>query len=86
MLSFAGNELCPFPSWGCSSVSLWVSDIFLLHIYPLVLTGKDEKMVTVRLHACPAPGLFKPSRFYPSKNNVRTAWFMEQSTPKEGKA
>lgn len=43
-------------------------------------------MVTVRLHACPAPGLFKPSRFYPSKNNVRTAWFMEQSTPKDGKA
>lgn len=43
-------------------------------------------MVTVRLHACPAPGLFKPSRFYPSKNNVRTAWFMEQSTPKEGRA
>lgn len=43
-------------------------------------------MVTVRLHACPDSGLFKPSRFYPSKNNVRTAWFMEQSTPKEGMA
>lgn len=43
-------------------------------------------MVTVRLHACPDSGLFKPSRFYPSKNNVRTAWFMEQSTPKEGGA
>ena len=50
-----------------------------------MLTGKDEKIVTVRLHACPAPGLFKPSRFYPSKNNVRTAWFMEQSTPNEGR-
>ncbi|XP_009473021.1 PREDICTED: nucleolar protein 6, partial [Nipponia nippon] len=57
------------------------------HLKPILLLrpqGKDEKMVTVRLHACPVPGLFKPSRFYPSKNNVRTAWFMEQSTPKEG--
>ncbi|KAM6289835.1 nucleolar protein 6 [Aegotheles albertisi] len=57
------------------------------HLKPILLLrpqGKDEKMVTVRLHACPALGLFKPSRFYPSKNNVRTAWFMEQGTPKEG--
>ncbi|XP_062482635.1 nucleolar protein 6 [Pezoporus occidentalis] len=57
------------------------------HLKPILLLrpqGKDEKMVTVRLHACPAPGLFKPSRFYPSKNNIRTAWFVEQSTPKEG--
>ncbi|NXV02226.1 NOL6 protein, partial [Cettia cetti] len=57
------------------------------HLKPILLLrpqGKDEKMVTVRLHACPDLGLFKPSRFYPSKNNVRTAWFMEQSTPKEG--
>ncbi|XP_061224989.1 nucleolar protein 6 [Neopsephotus bourkii] len=57
------------------------------HLKPVLLLrpqGKDEKMVTVRLHACPAPGLFKPSRFYPSKNNIRTAWFVEQSTPKEG--
>ncbi|XP_061875058.1 nucleolar protein 6 isoform X3 [Colius striatus] len=57
------------------------------HLKPILLLrpqGKDEKTVTVRLHACPAPGLFKPSRFYPNKNNVRTAWFMEQSTPTEG--
>ncbi|NXU41603.1 NOL6 protein, partial [Drymodes brunneopygia] len=57
------------------------------HLKPILLLrpqGKDEKMVTVRLHACPESDLFKPSRFYPSKNNVRTAWFMEQSTPKEG--
>ncbi|NWW10874.1 NOL6 protein, partial [Oreocharis arfaki] len=59
------------------------------HLKPILLLrpqGKDEKMVTVRLHACPDSGVFKPSRFYPSKNNVRTAWFMEQSTPKEGAA
>ncbi|XP_017602061.1 PREDICTED: nucleolar protein 6 [Corvus brachyrhynchos] len=57
------------------------------HLKPILLLrpqGKDEKMVTVRLHACPDSGLFKPSRFHPSKNNVRTTWFMEQSTPKEG--
>ncbi|NXP62701.1 NOL6 protein, partial [Chloropsis cyanopogon] len=57
------------------------------HLKPILLLrpqGKDEKVVTVRLHACPDSDLFKPSRFYPSKNNVRTAWFMEQSTPKEG--
>uniref|UniRef100_A0A803XW07 Nucleolar protein 6 n=1 Tax=Meleagris gallopavo TaxID=9103 RepID=A0A803XW07_MELGA len=59
------------------------------HLKPILLLrpqGKDEKLVTVRLHACPAPNFFKPSRFYPSKNNVRTAWFLEQSTPKEGAA
>uniref|UniRef100_A0A8C3CHV7 Nucleolar protein 6 n=1 Tax=Cairina moschata TaxID=8855 RepID=A0A8C3CHV7_CAIMO len=57
------------------------------HLKPILLLrpqGKDEKLVTVRLHACPAPGFFKLSRFHPSKNNVRTAWFMEQSAPKEG--
>nr|XP_047904507.1 nucleolar protein 6 isoform X2 [Anser cygnoides] len=58
------------------------------HLKPILLLrpqGKDEKLVTVRLYACPALGFFKPSRFHPSKNNVRTAWFMEQSSaPKEG--
>lgn len=72
----AGRALC-FPSLISDISSSCTSH---------VLTGKDEKMVTVRLHACPSSGLFKPSRFYPSKNNVRTAWFMEQSTPKEGVA
>uniref|UniRef100_A0A8C3SKV5 Nucleolar protein 6 n=1 Tax=Chelydra serpentina TaxID=8475 RepID=A0A8C3SKV5_CHESE len=51
------------------------------HLKPILLLqpqGKDEKLVTVRLYACPAPGFFKPSRLYPSKNNVRTAWFLEQ--------
>uniref|UniRef100_A0A8C3SQ80 Nucleolar protein 6 n=1 Tax=Chelydra serpentina TaxID=8475 RepID=A0A8C3SQ80_CHESE len=52
------------------------------HLKPILLLqpqGKDEKLVTVRLYACPAPGFFKPSRLYPSKNNVRTAWFLEQA-------
>ncbi|XP_037758365.1 nucleolar protein 6 isoform X1 [Chelonia mydas] len=59
------------------------------HLKPIVLLqpqGKDEKLVTVRLYACPAPGFFKPSRLYPSKNNVRTAWFLEQGSPGEGAA
>uniref|UniRef100_A0A8C4U8Z7 Nucleolar protein 6 n=1 Tax=Falco tinnunculus TaxID=100819 RepID=A0A8C4U8Z7_FALTI len=54
------------------------------HLKPILLLrpqGKDEKMVTVRLLACPAPGLFKPSRFYPSKNNVRTAWAWATEPP-----
>lgn len=50
-----------------------------------MLAGKDEKLVTVRLYVCPAPGFFKPSRLYPSKNNVRTAWFLEQGSPGEGR-
>ncbi|EMP32511.1 Nucleolar protein 6 [Chelonia mydas] len=59
------------------------------HLKPIVLLqpqGKDKKLVTVRLYACPAPGFFKPSRLYPSKNNVRTAWFLEQGSPGEGAA
>uniref|UniRef100_A0A7M4FBZ1 Nucleolar protein 6 n=1 Tax=Crocodylus porosus TaxID=8502 RepID=A0A7M4FBZ1_CROPO len=57
------------------------------HLKPVLLLrpqGKDEKLVTVRLYACPASGFFKPSRFHPSKNNVRLAWFLEQAAPGEG--
>ncbi|XP_008164588.2 nucleolar protein 6 isoform X1 [Chrysemys picta bellii] len=59
------------------------------HLKPILLLkpqGKDEKLVTVRLYACPAPGFFKPSRLYPGKNNIRTAWFLEQGSPGEGAA
>uniref|UniRef100_K7G936 Nucleolar protein 6 n=1 Tax=Pelodiscus sinensis TaxID=13735 RepID=K7G936_PELSI len=59
------------------------------HLKPILLLrpqGKDEKLVTVRLYACPVPGFFKPSRLYPSKNNVRTAWFLEQGSPQAGAA
>ncbi|RVE68306.1 hypothetical protein OJAV_G00090780 [Oryzias javanicus] len=43
----------------------------------LLLTppGKDSSSVTVRLHACPPPGFFKPNRFHPERNNVRTEWY-----------
>uniref|UniRef100_A0A8D2Q7D4 Nucleolar protein 6 n=1 Tax=Varanus komodoensis TaxID=61221 RepID=A0A8D2Q7D4_VARKO len=54
------------------------------HLKPLVLLqpqGKDAKMLTVRLFACPAEGVFRPSRLHPSKNNIRTAWFLEKDSP-----
>ncbi|XP_064421100.1 nucleolar protein 6 isoform X2 [Latimeria chalumnae] len=57
------------------------------HLKPVLLLkpqGKDEKLVTVRLHVCAPPGFFKPGRFHPSKNNVRTAWFLEQDSSQEG--
>uniref|UniRef100_A0A8C5LK55 Nucleolar protein 6 n=1 Tax=Leptobrachium leishanense TaxID=445787 RepID=A0A8C5LK55_9ANUR len=57
------------------------------HLKPILLLrpgGKDEKLVTVRLHVCPPPGVFKPSRLSPNKNNVRTAWYTEQSSDREG--
>uniref|UniRef100_A0A3B3HT41 Nucleolar protein 6 n=1 Tax=Oryzias latipes TaxID=8090 RepID=A0A3B3HT41_ORYLA len=42
----------------------------------LLLTppGKDSSF-TVRVHACPPPGFFKPNRFHPQRNNVRTEWY-----------
>ncbi|KAG8456873.1 hypothetical protein GDO86_002603 [Hymenochirus boettgeri] len=57
------------------------------HFKPILLLrpqGKDEKLVTVRLHVCPPPGFFKLSRFYPDKNNVRTEWYTEQQSDAEG--
>ncbi|XP_033020116.1 nucleolar protein 6 [Lacerta agilis] len=57
------------------------------HLKPVVLLqpqGKDMKLVTVRLYACAAQGVFKPSRLHPSKNNVRTAWFTEKRSPVAG--
>ncbi|KAM4616374.1 nucleolar protein 6 [Polymixia lowei] len=43
----------------------------------LLLTppGKDASSFTVRVHACPPPGYFKPSRFHPQRNNIRTEWY-----------
>ncbi|XP_077418497.1 nucleolar protein 6 isoform X2 [Vanacampus margaritifer] len=39
--------------------------------------GKDLSILTVRLHACPPPGFFKPRRFHPQMNNIRTGWYTE---------
>ncbi|XP_033827906.1 nucleolar protein 6 isoform X2 [Periophthalmus magnuspinnatus] len=37
--------------------------------------GKESSSFSVRIHACPPPGFFKPSRFHPQRNNVRTEWY-----------
>lgn len=37
--------------------------------------GKDSSSFSVRIHACPPPGFFKPSRFHPQRNNIRTEWY-----------
>ncbi|XP_037114528.1 nucleolar protein 6 [Syngnathus acus] len=37
--------------------------------------GKESSTMTVRLHACPPPGFFKPRRFHPQMNNIRTGWY-----------
>lgn len=50
-----------------------------------VSPGKDERLVTVRLHPCPPPDFFRPCRLLPSKNNVRSAWYRGQSPPGDGK-
>uniref|UniRef100_A0A8C2UM31 Nucleolar protein 6 n=1 Tax=Chinchilla lanigera TaxID=34839 RepID=A0A8C2UM31_CHILA len=54
------------------------------HLKPLLLLrphGKDERLVTVRLHPCPPPDFFRPCRLLPTKNNVRSAWYLGQSHP-----
>ncbi|KAL6114361.1 nol6 [Pungitius sinensis] len=51
----------------------------------LLLTppGKDSSSFTVRVHACPPPGFFKPSRFHPQRNNIRTEWYSGLQTSQE---
>ncbi|XP_008286956.1 nucleolar protein 6 [Stegastes partitus] len=43
----------------------------------LLLTppDKNSSSFTVRVHACPPPGFFKPSRLHPERNNIRTEWY-----------
>uniref|UniRef100_A0A3Q1AQ75 Nucleolar protein 6 n=1 Tax=Amphiprion ocellaris TaxID=80972 RepID=A0A3Q1AQ75_AMPOC len=49
----------------------------------LLLTppDKNSSSFTVRVHACPPPGFFKPSRFHPQRNNIRTEWYTGFSEP-----
>ncbi|XP_023571830.1 nucleolar protein 6 isoform X2 [Octodon degus] len=58
------------------------------HLKPSLLLrphGKDEHLVTVRLHPCPPPDFFRPCRLLPTKNNVRSTWYQGQSHPGDGK-
>ncbi|KAM9392296.1 nucleolar protein 6 isoform 2-T2 [Pholidichthys leucotaenia] len=36
---------------------------------------KDSSSFTVRVHVCLPPGFFKPNRFHPQRNNIRTEWY-----------
>ncbi|KAM5298741.1 nucleolar protein 6 isoform 2-T2 [Ctenodactylus gundi] len=57
------------------------------HLKPLLLLrphGKDERLVTVRLHPCPPSDFFRPCRLLPTKNNVRSAWYQGQSHLQDG--
>ncbi|XP_034397578.1 nucleolar protein 6 [Cyclopterus lumpus] len=49
----------------------------------LLLTppGKDSSSFTLRIHVCPPPGFFKPSRFNPQRNNIRTEWYSGLQNP-----
>nr|XP_012318628.1 nucleolar protein 6 isoform X2 [Aotus nancymaae] len=51
---------------------------------PPSLPGKDERLVTVRLHPCPPPDFFRPCRLLPTKNNVRSVWYRGQSPAGDG--
>ncbi|XP_061584958.1 nucleolar protein 6 [Cololabis saira] len=48
----------------------------------LLLTppGKSSSSFTVCVHVLPPPGFFKPSRFHPERNNIRTEWYTGQQT------
>ncbi|KAM4576086.1 nucleolar protein 6 [Odontesthes bonariensis] len=41
----------------------------------LIPPGKDPSSFSVRVHVCPPPAFFKPSRFHPQRNNIRTEWY-----------
>ncbi|XP_072288566.1 nucleolar protein 6 [Eucyclogobius newberryi] len=47
--------------------------------------GKEVSSFSVRIHASPPAGFFKPSRFHPQRNNIRTEWYtgISHSEPNE---
>uniref|UniRef100_A0A8C4IX76 Nucleolar protein 6 n=1 Tax=Dicentrarchus labrax TaxID=13489 RepID=A0A8C4IX76_DICLA len=53
----------------------------------LLLTppGKDSSSFTVCVHVCPPPGFFKPNRFHPQRNNIRTEWYTGLQSSLSGK-
>uniref|UniRef100_A0A8D3A8K2 Nucleolar protein 6 n=1 Tax=Scophthalmus maximus TaxID=52904 RepID=A0A8D3A8K2_SCOMX len=50
---------------------------------PVLLKLFSSRVFTVRVHACPPPGFFKPSRFHPQRNNIRTEWYTGLQTSHE---
>ncbi|XP_067840686.1 nucleolar protein 6 [Heptranchias perlo] len=72
------NEL-----FGCVKFGYFNSN----HLKPILYIsprGKNEKLVTVRLHPCAPASFFKLSRFHPSRNNIRASWFLEQESAQGG--
>lgn len=64
--------------WGCSSVFMIMRKDILFF--------QDSSSFTLRLHAIPPPGFFKPSRFHPQRNNIRTEWYTGLQTTQSGEA
>ena len=49
---------------------------FVLYFYCIFIEVEGHKSVKVNLHVAPEEGYFKLNRFTPSKNNVRSQWFL----------
>lgn len=74
------HQQCICPLYLC-----WTFFFFFGLRYALDVSGKDSSSFTVRVHACPPPGFFKPSRFHPQRNNIRTDWYTGLQTALSGK-
>ncbi|XP_074526984.1 nucleolar protein 6 [Halichoeres trimaculatus] len=73
-LAGVAQHLASFPDIG----SMHYSCLHGNRLRPVLLltpSGKDTSSFSVRVHACPPPGFFKPSRFHPQRNNIRTEWY-----------
>ncbi|XP_066272586.1 nucleolar protein 6-like [Branchiostoma lanceolatum] len=79
----------------CLAAHLDTQDLFTSVVFsffhqdwnkPVILltpSGKAGKHYTIRLHACPPEGFFKPSRFHPNKNNIRSDWYTGKGRDQE---
>ncbi|XP_066568043.1 nucleolar protein 6 [Amia ocellicauda] len=78
-LAGLAHHLAPQPAIG----SLRFSCLHGNRLRPVLLLtppGKDSSNVTLRLLPCPPPGFFKPTRFHPQRNNIRSRWYTGLST------
>uniref|UniRef100_UPI00398EAFAB nucleolar protein 6 n=1 Tax=Pristiophorus japonicus TaxID=55135 RepID=UPI00398EAFAB len=82
-LAHVASHLSKNELFGCVKFGYFNSN----HLKPILYLspqGKDEKLVTVRLHPCAPDSFFKLSRFHPSKNNIRASWYLEQESAQGG--
>ncbi|KAJ0041623.1 hypothetical protein NL108_010458, partial [Boleophthalmus pectinirostris] len=73
-----GNRLRPvllLRPPGCDSNHISICVYFATVLDRMCFTGKESSSFSVRIHACPPPGFFKPSRFHPQRNNIRMEWY-----------